>query len=74
MEVREATGGVMGMPSMALERVRRATGMQTEYETLENNAKRYDDVREGVSKMRDYIVGELGKGDEECGGLQAGHR
>ena len=65
MEVREATGG--NVAAMALERVRRTTGMQTEYETLENRAKRFDEVRDGVSKMRTHIVGELGKGKDDRG-------
>ena len=67
MEVREATGGIKGVPGMALERIRRTTGMQTEYETMENQAKRYDEVRDGVSKMREHIVGELGKGGGQKG-------
>ena len=59
MEVRAATGGLKGVPGMAIDRVRDKVGAPTTYESLEAKAKRYDDVVSSADSVKEYITGEL---------------
>lgn len=71
MEVRKATGGWRGMPGMLLDRARYAMGANTEFESLENKAKRYDAVAKETSEMENIARDQLSKHNDGWKIIQA---
>lgn len=71
MEVRAATGGTKGVPSMIFERARDIVGASTLFESMEEHAKRYDDVSSSVDQMQQRIVDQLGKKNSAWKTVQA---
>lgn len=61
MDVREATGGVRGLPGMTIDRARDFMGAPTIYESMEKKAGRYDEVGSAVDQMQQRIVSQLEK-------------
>lgn len=59
MEVRAATGGIKGVPGMAMDRMRDKFGAPTTYESMEAKAKRYDDVVSGIDAVKKRATSEL---------------
>ena len=71
MEVRAATGGPAGVGGMLVDRARDVVGAPTTYESMENRAKRYDAVGEGVNRIDQRIVDQLSKKNNAWKGIQA---
>lgn len=61
MDVRAATGGIAGFPGMVIDRARDIAGAPTTYESMENRAKRYDDVGDAIKTMNDRATDQLSK-------------
>lgn len=71
MEVREATGGPGGIRGMIADRARDVVGAPTTYESMENKAKRYDDVGQAIQAMKDRATDQLSKKSDDWKAIQA---
>ena len=71
MEVRAATGGPACVGGMLVDRARDVVGAPTTYESMENRAKRYDAVGEGINRIDQRIVDQLSKKNNAWKGIQA---
>lgn len=71
MEVRTATGGINGVPGMAMDRMRDKFGAPTTYESMDAKAKRYDEVGTKLNDIRSRAVDQLSKKSNEWKGIQA---
>ncbi len=71
MEVREATGGIKGVPGMLIDRARDKVGAPTTYESKEARAGRYDDVGKKLDEMKSRATDQLSKKSNEWKSIQA---
>lgn len=71
MEVREATGGARGVPSMTMDRLRDKMGAPTIYQSMENRASRYDDVTKELDEIKSRATDQLSKKSNAWKGIQA---
>lgn len=52
MTLRRQTGGLRGTPARLADRARYIVGAQTEFETLEGRAKKYDEIKKGTDELK----------------------